>query len=90
MVSLAALPEETVAHIQSAGCKAQKKIVIGAHECLLRPAHFRPGAGVDLPSFGPGRSDLYLLTHPGTPSSSSDCLFGGPQHRLYPLGKISE
>jgi hypothetical protein len=25
MVSLAALPEETVAHIQSAGCKAQKK-----------------------------------------------------------------
>ena len=31
MVSLAALPEETVAHIQSAGCKAQKKSVIGAH-----------------------------------------------------------
>jgi hypothetical protein len=30
-VSLAALPEETVAHIQSAGCKAQKKSVIGAH-----------------------------------------------------------
>ena len=29
-VSLAALPEETVAHIQSAGCKAQKKSVIGA------------------------------------------------------------
>jgi hypothetical protein len=25
------LPEETVAHIQSAGCKAQKKSVIGAH-----------------------------------------------------------
>jgi hypothetical protein len=31
MVSLAALPEETVAHIQSAGCNAQKKSVIGAH-----------------------------------------------------------
>ena len=31
MVSLAALPEATVAHIQSAGCKAQKKSVIGAH-----------------------------------------------------------
>jgi len=31
MASLAALPEETVAHIQSAGCKAQKKSVIGAH-----------------------------------------------------------
>ena len=31
MVSLAALPEETVAHIQSAGCKVQKKSVIGAH-----------------------------------------------------------
>jgi hypothetical protein len=30
-VSLAALPEETVAHIQSAGCKAQRKSVIGAH-----------------------------------------------------------
>jgi hypothetical protein len=29
-----ALPEETVAHIQSAGCTAQKKSVIGAHnEC---------------------------------------------------------
>jgi hypothetical protein len=25
------LPEETVAHIQSAGCKAQKKSVVGAH-----------------------------------------------------------
>ena len=25
------LPEETVAHVQSAGCKAQKKSVIGAH-----------------------------------------------------------
>jgi hypothetical protein len=25
------LPTETVAHIQSAGCKAQKKSVIGAH-----------------------------------------------------------
>jgi hypothetical protein len=25
------LPEETVAHIQSAGCTAQKKSVIGAH-----------------------------------------------------------
>ena len=25
------LPEETVAHIQSAGCKAEKKSVIGAH-----------------------------------------------------------
>jgi hypothetical protein len=31
MVHLAALPEETVAHVQSAGCKAQKKSVIGAH-----------------------------------------------------------
>ena len=31
MASLVALPEETVAHIQSAGCKAQKKSVIGAH-----------------------------------------------------------
>ena len=31
MVSLAALPEETVAHIQSDGCKTQKKSVIGAH-----------------------------------------------------------
>ena len=26
-----ALPLETVAHLQSAGCKAQKKSVIGAH-----------------------------------------------------------
>jgi hypothetical protein len=26
-----ALPEETIAHIQSAGCTAQKKSVIGAH-----------------------------------------------------------
>jgi hypothetical protein len=25
------LPLETVAHLQSAGCKAQKKSVIGAH-----------------------------------------------------------
>ena len=25
------LPEETVAHVQSAGCKAQKKSVTGAH-----------------------------------------------------------
>jgi hypothetical protein len=49
----------------------------------------RSDAGVDLPSSGPGRSYLYLPTHPGTPSSSSDCLFGGPQHRLYPLEKIS-
>ena len=31
MASLVALPEETVAHIQSAGCKAQKKSVIGDH-----------------------------------------------------------
>jgi hypothetical protein len=31
MVPLAALAEETVARIQSAGCKAQKKSVIGAH-----------------------------------------------------------
>ena len=31
MVSLAALPEETVAHIQSAGCKEQEKSVISAH-----------------------------------------------------------
>jgi hypothetical protein len=31
MASLDALPEETVAHIQSAGCKAQKKSVIDAH-----------------------------------------------------------
>ena len=30
-MSRAALPEETVAHIQSAGCKAQKKSVIVAH-----------------------------------------------------------
>ena len=34
------------------------------------------GAGVDLPSFGPDHSYLYLPTHPGTPSSSSNCLFG--------------
>ena len=26
-----ALPLETVAHLQSAGCRAQKKSVIGAH-----------------------------------------------------------
>jgi hypothetical protein len=31
MASTDALPKETVAHIQSAGCKAQKKSVIGAH-----------------------------------------------------------
>ena len=31
MASTDALPIETVAHIQSAGCKAQKKSVIGAH-----------------------------------------------------------
>jgi hypothetical protein len=31
MVSLDALPEETVAHIQSAGCKVQKKSVIVDH-----------------------------------------------------------
>ena len=31
MASTDALPMETVAHIQSAGCKAQKKSVIGAH-----------------------------------------------------------
>ena len=31
MASVDALPMETVAHIQSAGCKAQKKSVIGAH-----------------------------------------------------------
>ncbi len=30
-MSLAALPEETVVHIQSAGCKAQKKSVIDTH-----------------------------------------------------------
>ena len=30
MVRLPPSPEETVAHIQSAGCKAQKKSVIGA------------------------------------------------------------
>jgi hypothetical protein len=32
MASTDALPIETVAHIQSAGCKAQKKSVIGAHD----------------------------------------------------------
>ena len=31
MASTDALPIETVAHIQSAGCKAQKKSVISAH-----------------------------------------------------------
>ena len=31
LASTDALPIETVAHIQSAGCKAQKKSVIGAH-----------------------------------------------------------
>ena len=31
MASADALPMETVAHIQSAGCKVQKKSVIGAH-----------------------------------------------------------
>ena len=31
MASVDALPMETVAHIQSAGCKVQKKSVIGAH-----------------------------------------------------------
>ena len=30
------LPEETVAHIQSAGCKAEKKSVIGAHNRCWR------------------------------------------------------
>jgi hypothetical protein len=30
------LPEETVAHIQSAGCKAQEKSVIGAHNRCLK------------------------------------------------------
>ena len=31
LITTDALPTETVAHIQSAGCKAQKKSVIGAH-----------------------------------------------------------
>jgi hypothetical protein len=31
IVAIECLPEETVAHIQSAGCKAQKKSVIGVH-----------------------------------------------------------
>jgi hypothetical protein len=39
MGSLAALPKETVAHIQSAGCKAQKKV--WSHcDCIRRRPDF--------------------------------------------------
>ena len=34
--SIDSLPQETVAHIQSAGCNLQKKSVIGAHNRCLK------------------------------------------------------
>jgi hypothetical protein len=72
MVSLAALPEETVAHIQSAGCKAQKKIVIGAHECLLRPAHFRPpSAYCDRRTFALAPASTFLVLDP----AAATCIY---------------
>ena len=44
------IPAETVAHIQSAGCKAQKKSVIGAHNrcwkyLLEEDRHLQMGDG---------------------------------------------
>jgi hypothetical protein len=59
------LPTETVAHIQSAGCKAQKKSVIGAHnrcwKYLIGAISIHGEATRDLEFIGGDDDDVFYL-----------------------------